>query len=139
MSLPTFNFLISNICSGSIACTVILLKFCSLVLRCKNLQKVWFFYFIGSIDGNWGQWRSARCSVTCGQGLRNITRDCDSPAPVGTGHNCVGPHQLTENCYFDPCKTFFHFSLFHFFSLSFTNQLLYPALLGIFCITNTQI
>ena len=52
------------------------------------------------IDGNWGPWTSwSSCSISCGKGgVRKRARQCDNPAPKGTGENCVGEHEQLKSC-----------------------------------------
>lgn len=42
-------------------------------------------------NGNWGGWSAwSRCSLSCGGGVRERTRQCDNPPPSGQGHYCTG-------------------------------------------------
>ncbi|KAL3315722.1 hypothetical protein Ciccas_005642 [Cichlidogyrus casuarinus] len=42
-------------------------------------------------DGQWGSWTPwSRCSTTCGAGLRQRTKRCDSPPPSNGGKSCEG-------------------------------------------------
>ncbi|XP_071821894.1 hemicentin-1-like isoform X3 [Apostichopus japonicus] len=42
-------------------------------------------------DGQWGQWHAWRpCSKTCGEGVQQRVRRCDSPAPRHGGQACEG-------------------------------------------------
>ncbi|KAK7106181.1 hypothetical protein V1264_017467 [Littorina saxatilis] len=50
-------------------------------------------------DGDWSPWTPwESCSVTCGQGMRRRSRQCDDPAPRGGGKWCVGPAVSDEPC-----------------------------------------
>jgi len=56
------------------------------------------------VDGNWGSWGSwSSCSKTCDTGIATRTRDCDDPAPVGTGADCVGDSEETSICIEESC------------------------------------
>ena len=60
------------------------------------------------VRGNWGQWRNATCTKTCGSGTRTRTRLCDSPAPSNGGSQCVdgsGAKVLTETLQNQTCNT----------------------------------
>jgi hypothetical protein len=50
--------------------------------------------------GPWGKWGD--CSVECGGGIKQRTRDC-------LGNDCVGPYTQTKACNTDPCvqKTYY--------------------------------
>ncbi|KAK3105311.1 hypothetical protein FSP39_022254 [Pinctada imbricata] len=57
-----------------------------------------------AIDGQWGPWRKwGNCSSTCGTGVQNRTRMCDSPAPSMGGRDCIGHRSQTQNCSNIPC------------------------------------
>ncbi|KAM9324527.1 hemicentin-1 [Gastrophryne carolinensis] len=56
------------------------------------------------VDGNWSAWGSwTACSVSCGGGLRQRTRECSSPAPQYGGHKCEGNDYDKESCNRDLC------------------------------------
>jgi len=56
------------------------------------------------VDGNWGSWGSwSSCSKTCDTGITKRTRDCDDPAPVGMGADCVGDSKETSICIEESC------------------------------------
>lgn len=51
------------------------------------------------IEGRWSKWTSwSACSVACGNGFRERTRQCDDPAPLNYGQFCAGPAKEREEC-----------------------------------------
>ncbi|XP_057291700.1 hemicentin-1-like [Hydractinia symbiolongicarpus] len=51
------------------------------------------------VNGKFGEWSSyGPCSAKCGGGSQTRTRECDSPAPAGTGKKCVGPTTESREC-----------------------------------------
>ncbi|XP_030135337.4 hemicentin-1 [Taeniopygia guttata] len=50
---------------------------------------------------SWLEWRA--CSVTCGQGVQERVRQCDSPVPANGGRGCQGPHTDLRSCHRQPC------------------------------------
>uniref|UniRef100_A0A671W656 Properdin-like n=1 Tax=Sparus aurata TaxID=8175 RepID=A0A671W656_SPAAU len=51
------------------------------------------------VDGVWGSWSSfSSCPVTCGVGLQESIRLCDSPAPKHGGRSCTGERRQTNIC-----------------------------------------
>uniref|UniRef100_A0A8C3DQA4 Hemicentin-1 n=1 Tax=Corvus moneduloides TaxID=1196302 RepID=A0A8C3DQA4_CORMO len=50
---------------------------------------------------SWLEWRA--CSVTCGQGVQERVRQCDSPVPANGGRGCQGPHTDLRSCQRQPC------------------------------------
>ena len=51
------------------------------------------------VDGGWGEWGSwSSCSVTCGSGTETRTKECDNPAPKGTGADCTGDSSESQQC-----------------------------------------
>ena len=84
----------------------------------------WYFIFINwsfqlnvywnsAVDGNWGHWSYwSGCSVTCLQGQRTRSRQCDNPTPLHGGKTCEGASTETgvcvmKKCFLGKCKTFF--------------------------------
>ncbi|KAM8931068.1 hemicentin-1 [Pelodytes ibericus] len=56
------------------------------------------------VDGKWSVWGSwTSCSLSCGGGLRQRTRECTNPAPQNGGHNCEGWSLENEVCNGDLC------------------------------------
>ncbi|KAM5147900.1 hemicentin-1 [Mantella aurantiaca] len=56
------------------------------------------------VDGKWSPWESwTPCSVSCGGGLRQRTRECSSPQPQYGGHKCKGKAFENEFCNGDLC------------------------------------
>jgi hypothetical protein len=52
-----------------------------------------------AVNGNWGDWQTwSSCSVTCLQGTRSRSRNCDNPAASGGGAACSGDDTETANC-----------------------------------------
>ena len=64
------------------------------------------------VDGNFTDWSDwSNCSVTCGSGIRNRTRNCTNPAPRGTGKNCTGNRTEIEKCNTKDCPGEFNYNL----------------------------
>ncbi|XP_049724489.1 hemicentin-1 isoform X1 [Elephas maximus indicus] len=58
------------------------------------------------VDGKWAAWTSWNaCSVSCGGGARQRTRDCSDPAPQYGGRKCEGSDVQSDFCNSDPCPT----------------------------------
>ncbi|XP_053325662.1 hemicentin-1 [Spea bombifrons] len=56
------------------------------------------------VDGKWSIWSSwTPCSLSCGGGLRQRTRECSNPAPQNGGHSCEGNALEHELCNADLC------------------------------------
>ncbi|OWF34851.1 Hemicentin-1 [Mizuhopecten yessoensis] len=54
------------------------------------------------VDGSWKQWSMwADCTVTCGTGTSNRSRECDDP--LHGGSDCPGPANQTRTCNDFPC------------------------------------
>merc|ERR1712137_483324 len=58
-----------------------------------------------AVNGGWSEWKEhTPCSVTCGDGVRKLKRDCNQPKPQDGGANCIGDDEGTneevkdENC-----------------------------------------
>ena len=51
------------------------------------------------VNGNWGDWMEwSVCSKTCGEGLKNRSRECNNPQPMFGGRVCLGYNTQLENC-----------------------------------------
>ncbi|KAM4861104.1 hemicentin-1 [Thomomys bottae] len=58
------------------------------------------------VDGKWTTWTSwSACTVSCGGGTRQRTRDCSNPVPQYGGRRCEGSDIQTDFCNSDPCPT----------------------------------
>ena len=56
------------------------------------------------VDGSWGSWTAwSSCSVTCGDGARTRSRECDNPAPQNGGQECVGLATDDVTCREETC------------------------------------
>ncbi|XP_012939340.2 coadhesin [Aplysia californica] len=52
------------------------------------------------VHGGWSLWSSyTLCSTTCGRGVRERSRSCDSPRPQYGGDKCDGPANQKQQCY----------------------------------------
>lgn len=50
------------------------------------------------IDGGWSNWAFTACSVSCGLGVKQGSRECNNPAPKYGGKPCEGPVAKTMDC-----------------------------------------
>ena len=51
------------------------------------------------VNGNWGEWSPWNaCSISCGSGMTNRTRNCDSPEPKFGGKFCNGTNTDNKAC-----------------------------------------
>ena len=51
------------------------------------------------MNGGWGSWSGwSGCSVTCGAGTTNRTRQCNNPPPQNDGHDCSGSSSESSSC-----------------------------------------
>ncbi|XP_063405839.1 properdin-like [Mytilus trossulus] len=55
------------------------------------------------VDGRWSEWNNSTCSVTCGVGIVNSSRTCDSPLPSHGGKQCIGEANITTSCNLVDC------------------------------------
>ena len=56
------------------------------------------------LDGNWGSWNSwTMCTVSCGGGVRNRTRNCDNPVLSDAGKDCMNNDSEQGACYTQNC------------------------------------
>ncbi|GAB6026415.1 ADAM metallopeptidase with thrombospondin type 1 motif [Chamberlinius hualienensis] len=57
-----------------------------------------------SINGGWGGWSEwTPCSRTCGAGVTQSSRNCDTPAPRNGGLYCIGERRRYKICNIMPC------------------------------------
>ncbi|XP_053397886.1 adhesion G protein-coupled receptor B1-like [Mercenaria mercenaria] len=69
------------------------------------------------VDGNWGAWSTwSTCSATCGEGTTSRTRECNNPAPVGQGSECVGSSTEENKCTIQECPVDGKFGFWGFWS-----------------------
>lgn len=56
------------------------------------------------VNGGWSQWSSwSPCSLSCGGGRQHRSRQCNSPAPRGTGRTCLDKGKDWRPCNVAPC------------------------------------
>ena len=59
-----------------------------------------------SVNGGYSQWTSwGTCSATCGSGVQERHRHCDSPTPQFGGTDCQGPAEEMQPCLDKPCPS----------------------------------
>lgn len=82
-----------------------------------NLHFVLWTFEIVHVNGGWSHWsgllKHHKCSVTCGGGVKNITRSCSNPHPANGGQNCQGPSTMTVACKTEPCPVNSVWSTWH--------------------------
>ncbi|XP_060630493.2 hemicentin-1 isoform X1 [Anolis sagrei] len=58
------------------------------------------------VNGKWASWSSwSTCTMSCGAGTRQRTRDCSDPSPQYGGHKCEGNDMQVDFCNSDTCPT----------------------------------
>uniref|UniRef100_A0A8D0L0W6 ADAM metallopeptidase with thrombospondin type 1 motif 7 n=1 Tax=Sphenodon punctatus TaxID=8508 RepID=A0A8D0L0W6_SPHPU len=73
---------------------------------CFNGECVQVDYRPDAIDGGWGAWSSwSACSRSCGAGVQNAERQCNSPTPKYGGKYCLGERKRFRICNMKPCST----------------------------------
>ncbi|XP_062125602.1 LOW QUALITY PROTEIN: A disintegrin and metalloproteinase with thrombospondin motifs 9 [Drosophila sulfurigaster albostrigata] len=56
------------------------------------------------VNGGWGPWSPfTPCSLTCGGGVQESRRECDSPQPANNGKFCVGSRKKYRSCNTHAC------------------------------------
>lgn len=56
------------------------------------------------MDGGWSEWTVyGECTVTCGGGTQNRSRQCNSPTPQDGGTECTGSNQEENICNLQLC------------------------------------
>ena len=84
---------------------------------CSALKCIFIVLKNFTVDGAWQLWTVwGDCSVSCGGGLRNRTRDCINPEHGGAA--CEGPSEQAENCNEHPCPSKLHYCFYPFLYLS---------------------
>ncbi|XP_022236724.1 hemicentin-1-like, partial [Limulus polyphemus] len=57
------------------------------------------------VDGKWSSWSQwSVCSVTCGRGTRDRTRECNDPPAQHGGRVCAGDTTQVEKCHHRACE-----------------------------------
>ena len=61
------------------------------------------------MDGGYTNWTISECSVSCGGGVKILTRSCTNPPPANGGKNCdeLGPTNRTDSCNEQECRKCF--------------------------------
>ncbi|KAM7424852.1 hypothetical protein ABFA07_023642 [Porites harrisoni] len=57
------------------------------------------------VNGGYTNWTISECSVSCGGGVKILTRSCTNPPPANGGKNCdeLGPTNMTDSCNEQEC------------------------------------
>jgi len=56
------------------------------------------------VNGGWSSWLNWNsCTVSCGGGIYNRTRDCINPAPSNGGTRCFGDSEESRVCNTNYC------------------------------------
>ncbi|XP_066504179.1 A disintegrin and metalloproteinase with thrombospondin motifs 7 [Hoplias malabaricus] len=71
---------------------------------CLDGQCVTAGYPPEKVEGGWGPWSEwSVCTRTCGAGVQNAQRDCNSPVPRNGGKYCLGERLRHKICKREPC------------------------------------
>ena len=64
------------------------------------------------VHGQWGAWQPwSKCSRSCGGGVSQAGRACDSPVPQHGGSFCLGDRVRYQSCNTVPCPAHTDFRL----------------------------
>ena len=71
-------------------------------------------FSIKAVDGGYTDWSESKCSVTCGGGVKTLTRSCTNPPASNGGKDCsqLGPAKKTVPCNEQKCCKFFLVTIF---------------------------
>ncbi|XP_073256120.1 coadhesin-like [Porites lutea] len=76
-------------------------------VSCNEQACPFFKYFtcFSAVDGGYTNWTISECSVSCGGGVKILTRSFTNPPPVNGGKNCdeLGPANMTDSCNEQEC------------------------------------
>ena len=75
------------------------------IVRNHMLRLIYIFsHIVPLVDGGWGTWgRWQPCSTTCGEGIKERTRECDNPPPVHRGAYCDDSGVERQRCKLQEC------------------------------------
>ena len=62
--------------------------------------------FISTVDGGYTDWTEfSECTVSCGGGTQERSRDCTKPKPAHGGRDCegLGPAKESQTCNTEAC------------------------------------
>lgn len=66
------------------------------------------------VNGQWGPWSPwSACTVTCGGGIRERSRLCNSPEPQYGGKPCVGDTKQHDMCNKKDCPIGWYFVILY--------------------------
>lgn len=68
-----------------------------------------------TVDGQWSEWTSGPCSVSCGVGMEIRTRQCSNPYPSNGGKYCVGQAVEQIKCIQQSCSATDHHNSVSFY------------------------
>ena len=60
---------------------------------------------VDAVDGGYTDWSESKCSVTCGGGVKTLTRTCTNPPASNGGKDYgeLGPAEKTATCNKQKC------------------------------------
>lgn len=85
-------------------CWHILKQYCNNCGIKSLMSKFNYWLCLFLVDGGWGPWSPwATCSATCGGGVKNRMRECNSPQPQYGGRKCIGKASDSDSCNKEVC------------------------------------